>query len=151
MRIWSLHPLVLDKIGLISCWRETLLAQKVLKGETKGYKNHTQLNRFKAYHNPLLAISSYLHFLCDEAETRRYTFDRSKILYGKKDCLSLIIPVTTGQLMFELEHLYNKQNTRKKPDDVIINMYPILKGENKVPANEIFYVIDGDIEDWEKV
>ena len=27
MRIWSLHPSLLDRQGLIACWRETLLAQ----------------------------------------------------------------------------------------------------------------------------
>lgn len=151
MRIWSLHPLVLDQIGLIACWRETLLAQKVLKGETKGYKNHSQLNRFKMYENPLLAISSYLHFLCDEAKTRGYNFDRSKILYKREDCKNSIIPVTKGQLWFELEHLYNKQKTRKNPDKVIIEIYPIFKGENKIANHPIFYVVDGGIEDWEKI
>ncbi len=30
MRIWSLHPKYLDRQGLLACWRETLLAQKVM-------------------------------------------------------------------------------------------------------------------------
>ena len=47
MRLWSIHPKYLDSKGLIACWREGLLAQKVLLGETKGYKNHPQLDRFK--------------------------------------------------------------------------------------------------------
>lgn len=46
MRIWSVHPSLLDAKGLVACWRETLLAQKVLQGLTKGYKNHPQLDRF---------------------------------------------------------------------------------------------------------
>ena len=33
MRLWSLHPRYLDARGLVACWRETLLAQKVLAGE----------------------------------------------------------------------------------------------------------------------
>jgi len=45
MRIWSLHPKYLDRLGLLACWRETLLAQKVLRGKTKGYRNHPQLLR----------------------------------------------------------------------------------------------------------
>ena len=44
MRLWSLHPKYLDKLGLLGLWRESLLAQKVLLGKTKGYKNHPQLN-----------------------------------------------------------------------------------------------------------
>jgi len=48
MRIWSVHPRYLDRQGLTACWREGLLAQKVLTGTTKGYRNHPQLRRFRA-------------------------------------------------------------------------------------------------------
>jgi hypothetical protein len=48
MRIWSLHPRYLDRQGLTAGWREGLLAQKVLTGTTKGYRNHPQLRRFQA-------------------------------------------------------------------------------------------------------
>lgn len=48
MRIWSLHPQYLDRQGLTAGWREGLLAQKVLTGTTKGYRNHPQLRRFRA-------------------------------------------------------------------------------------------------------
>ena len=48
MRIWSLHPSLLDRRALVACWRETLLAQKVLRGLTRGYTNHPQLIRFRA-------------------------------------------------------------------------------------------------------
>jgi hypothetical protein len=47
MRIWSLHPRYLDRQGLTAGWREGLLAQKVLTGTTKGYRNHPQLRRFR--------------------------------------------------------------------------------------------------------
>ncbi len=47
MRLWSLHPKYLDRMGLVAVWREGLLAQAVLRGNTKGYKNHPQLNRLK--------------------------------------------------------------------------------------------------------
>ena len=46
MRLWSLHPKYLDIKGLVACWREGLLARKVLLDQTKGYKNHPQLIRF---------------------------------------------------------------------------------------------------------
>ena len=43
MRIWSLHPAHLDRAGLVACWRESLLAQAVLAGRTRGYRHHPQL------------------------------------------------------------------------------------------------------------
>lgn len=43
MRLWSLHPSLLDRAALIAGWREALLAQKVLRGQTTGYRHHPQL------------------------------------------------------------------------------------------------------------
>jgi len=60
MRLWSIHPEYLDKAGIVSLWRESLLAQKVLHGKTKGYKNHPQLKRFRNHSNPQKAIANYL-------------------------------------------------------------------------------------------
>jgi len=60
MRIWSVHPKYLDAKGIVALWRETLLAKNVLEGNTKGYKNHPQLTRFKAIEKPLEAINQYL-------------------------------------------------------------------------------------------
>ena len=48
MRLWSVHPRYLDTAGLTACWREALLAQKVLTGVTRGYRHHPQLERFHA-------------------------------------------------------------------------------------------------------
>ena len=47
MRLWSLHLSYLDPKGLVALWREALLAQKVLTGATRGYRNHPQLERLK--------------------------------------------------------------------------------------------------------
>jgi len=33
MRLWTLHPKYLDGSGLVSLWREALLAREVLRGE----------------------------------------------------------------------------------------------------------------------
>jgi Pyrimidine dimer DNA glycosylase (EC 3.2.2.17)/DNA-(apurinic or apyrimidinic site) lyase (EC 4.2.99.18) len=69
MRLWSLHPKYLDKLGLLGLWRESLLAQKVLLGKTKGYKNHPQLIRFKKTEDPILYIGTYLYmFIWKEKE-----------------------------------------------------------------------------------
>ncbi len=79
MRLWSLHPCLLDAKGLVACWRETLLAQKVLSGQTNGYAQHPQLIRFKAHMDPMGAMGAYLTGLFDDACTRGYNFDQSKI------------------------------------------------------------------------
>lgn len=58
MRLWPIHPKYLGTKGLVALWREALLAQKVLQGNTKGYKNRPSLLRFKATNNPEGAIAS---------------------------------------------------------------------------------------------
>ena len=80
MRIWSIHPGYLDAKGLVAAWREGLLAQKVLSGETRGYRNHSQLARFRAEPEPLRSIGSYLSELYGEASRRGYEFDGAIML-----------------------------------------------------------------------
>ena len=109
MRIWSLHPKYLDSKGLIALWRETLLAKHVLEGKTKGYKNHPQLNRFKASTNPIEAINQYLSEIYMEATNRNYNFDRQKVNWDFKKAK---LDVTVGQLNYEVSHLLNKLQTR---------------------------------------
>lgn len=144
MRLWSINPFYLDTKGLLALWREGLLAKKVLERKTKGYKNHPQLLRFKRYQDPLLAINSFLYFVIIEAEKRGYNFDRNKISIEKPE--TSIIPVTKGQVYFELKHLTEKLKVRdtKQYKKVMDNSKEIL-------TNPIFYIIDGDIEEWEKV
>ena len=79
MRLWSLHPRHLDRQGLTGCWRESLLAQAVLAGRTRGYRSHPQLERFRAQADPLVSVGAYLEALAEEASTRGYRFDRSRI------------------------------------------------------------------------
>jgi hypothetical protein len=57
MRLWSLHPCYLDRQGLLALWREALLAQKMLQGQTRGYRFHPQLERFRAQSDPSAAIA----------------------------------------------------------------------------------------------
>jgi len=66
MRLWSLHPQYLDPQGLVALWREALLAQAVLRGQTRGYKHHPQLERFASHNSPRLAINSYLGAIFEE-------------------------------------------------------------------------------------
>jgi hypothetical protein len=70
MRLWTLHPKHLDARGLVALWREALLAQAVLRGRTRGYRHHPQLDRFRASGCPLGHIAEYLRVVQREAERR---------------------------------------------------------------------------------
>jgi len=142
MRIWSLHPKYLDAKGLVALWRETLLAKNVLEDKTKGYKNHPQLNRFKASEYPVNAINQYLIAVYKEAERRGYKFDSSKIdwtLTAKK------ILVTKGQMEYELRHLLTKLLHRDKLK------YEKLKSTKNIENHPLFEITEGDIEKWEVI
>jgi hypothetical protein len=141
MRLWTLHPKYLDRLGLVAVWREGLLAQAVLQGNTKGYKNHPQLDRFKTHPEPLKAITSYLYPVYLEAKARGYNFDLSKI---NLDGVAHPIQTTSGQLDFEVEHLRKKLKKRSKKD---YESFRVLKN---VDPHPLFEIIPGEIEDWEK-
>jgi len=141
MRIWSIHPEYLDTKGLVALWRETLLAKHVLAGKTKGYINHPQLLRFKTLDNPGFYINQYLCIVFLEAKNRGFNFDRSKIIF---DNCAVKLPVTTGQLMFERNHLLNKLKLRDP------NKYYELLITREIKLHPLFYSIEGDVEDWEK-
>ncbi|MEM0243547.1 MAG: pyrimidine dimer DNA glycosylase/endonuclease V [Candidatus Aenigmatarchaeota archaeon] len=141
MRLWSIHSKYLDRIGLIAEWREGLLAQKVLLGKTKGYKNHPQLIRFKNYEDPVLAIGTFLFHVYLEGKRRNFSFDKSKIVkFDEK--LEKIIPITKGQIEYEFKLLRYKISKREGR---------IIKEDGKIEVKPIFYEIDGPLESWEKV
>lgn len=140
MRLWSIHPSYLDAKGLVALWREALLAQNVLLGKTKGYKNHPQLIRFKAAENAAGAIAGYLEAVADEADRRGYRFDRNKIIHER---LNGSITVTTGQLDYEFKHLLEKLRIR----DAV--RYEQLFTITRIELHPIFNKVTGNREDWE--
>lgn len=140
MRIWSLHPNYLDSKGLVALWRETLLAQNVLLDKTKGYKNHPQLKRFKTTNSPIDYLATYLHAIVDEAESRNYNFNRTKIVAPAQN---LQITVTQGQLEYEFQHLQNKLKIR---DPERFEKHQTL---TKLKTHPLFTIIKGNVEDWE--
>lgn len=142
MRLWSIHPKYLDSVGLVTLWRETLLAQKVLQGKTEGYKNHSQLIRFKNHCNPLGAIASYLYEIWKEAKRRGYNFDQNKISRIKR--VKKIV-VTKLQLKYEFKWLCKKLKNRCP---VKLKELSQLK---EIEQHLLFKVVNGDIADWEKV
>lgn len=140
MRLWSIHPKYLDTSGLLGLWREGLLAKKVLEGKTKGYTHHPQLLRFKAFHNPTLAINAYLSYVLSEGKRRNYNLNENKINFIT---LERLLPVTSGQVEFEFSHLLNKLKKRSQ------KFYEQIKEIQKIEINPIFYLVEGHIEAFE--
>ena len=142
MRLWTLHPKYLDAAGLVALWREGLLAQKVLHNETRGYRAHPQLVRFKSNKNSFALIAAYLEAVCEEATTRGYNFDRAKIrARGSRQKLTC----TRGQLLYEWGHLRNKLEARS-PDRFAMG------GKSRRPnPHPLFTIVAGDVESWEKI
>jgi hypothetical protein len=140
MRLWSIHPKYLDSKGLVALWRESLLAKKVLSGKTKGYKNHPQLERFKAQKGPVKAVNAYLATIWDESCRRHYCFDKCKI--GTKSRTK--IKVNSGQVEYEFKHLKAKL---KKRDP---KKHKELSKVKKISVNPTFSVKKGPVESWEK-
>lgn len=178
MRIWSLRPSLLDRRALVACWRETLLAQKVLRGLTRGYTNHPQLIRFRAHPQPLEAVTAYLSRLADEADARGYSFNRALIGAGEddagkdstnensvgkndtdKNCADKSenpyasvarIPVPLGQLEYELAFLRHKVAGRDPEWEHQLSERLAARGELAACAHPLFEVVPGAIEPWEK-
>jgi hypothetical protein len=142
MRLWSIHPRYLDSKGLVALWREGLLAQAVLLGETKGYKNHPQLERFKTSSNPASFIAAYLKEVHIESIRRGYHFDETKI--GRTGLVNPLT-VTSGQIEYEWGHLLAKLEIRD-PDRH--KQCELIKEPLPHP---LFRVIKGGIASWEVV
>ncbi len=142
MRLWSIHPKYLDPQGLVACWREALLARAVLRNETRGYRNHPQLDRFRAAENPLAALEGYLWELWEEGTRRGYRFDVDKL--GERlpvECL----PVTDGQLRYELSHLRAKLLQRGPA------WHERLVEVSLPEPHPLFTVVPGDVEPWDRL
>jgi hypothetical protein len=141
MRLWSLHPGLLDTQGLVALWREALLAKAVLRGETRGYLHHPQLERFRAHSHPRLAINSYLAAVHDEATRRGYSFNRAKV--GRVQAIEPI-PVSTGQVAYEWDHLQRKLAIRS-PD-----VLAAWSGVTTVACHPLFRRRPGPRATWER-
>jgi hypothetical protein len=126
-------------MGLLALWREGLLAQKVILGQTTGYRSHPQLKRFQASRNPVAAISTYLWGVVDEARERGYNFDASKIALRRR---TIRIPVTQGQLEFERKHLMKKLRLREQIKAEVLSTEGLR-------SHPMLRVVAGDIEPWE--
>lgn len=142
LRLWSLHPCYLDPAGLVAAWREALLARAVLRGATRGYRAHPQLERFRTQPSPLTAINAFLAALYDEARARGYRFDRRKL--GRVTPHARI-PVERGQLEFEMQHLRRKLKARNPAWHRSVVAVKVAR------PHPLFRVRSGGIAAWERL
>jgi hypothetical protein len=141
MRLWSLHPKYLDPQGLVALWREALLARAVLRGKTRGYRFHPQLERFRNRSAPLSAINAYLAAVYSEAVTRGFRFDRSRIGPVRRQ---RPMAVTSSQLEHEWRHLLAKLKTRSP------KLYRKWRALEAPECHPVLYVRPGNIAAWER-
>src|SRR5690606_31725192 len=99
-----------------------------------------QLERFRAADHPMAAIGHFLGCLQAEATARGYRFDATRIAVPA--AASPGIPVTEGQLAYELEHLRREVIVR---DPAWVARIPAIAA----PA-PTFVVTPGGIESWER-
>ena len=107
-----------------------------------GYYNHPQLDRFKEKDSPVAALDAYLHHIVDEADSRGYDFDRSKLGDRKK---GLKVSVPKGQLTYEINHLLDKLKSRDP------EKYSEVKDVKSPQAHPSVSVTKGGVADWERV
>ena len=130
----------LDPRGLVALWREGLLAQAVLSSDTKGYRHHPQLLRFRIQSSPDLSMARYLRAVHAESLERGYRFDAGKIArIGAAEQ----IDVSEGQIDFEWCHLMKKLERRapgwlERQKEVSPRVHPL------------FRVVPGGIAEWER-
>ena len=141
MRLWTIHPQYLDAPGLVAAWREALLAQKVLAGQTKGYRHHPQLLRFQTQLDPTAAIASFLAGLAEEAERRGYRFDVTKISRRR---FTGRLPETEGQLLYEWSHLRTKLRVRAP------QWFRQLRNLKTPEPHPLFRIVPGTVREWER-
>lgn len=146
MRLWSLHPSYLDRQGLLGLWRESLLAQHVLLGKTKGYTKHPQVMRFRRRSDCLQLLCDYLHSVADDGDRRGYNLDRSKITLPPTQIEPM--PVTDGQIEYEFAHLQRKLLVRS-PEQHAENS--IITAVAQIRLHRVFVLCVGGIEDFERL
>ena len=118
------------------------MAQAVLRGQTKGYRHHPQLERFRAQHSPIGAIADYLRSVHAEATVRGYEFAGEKISPART---SGVIVVTRGQVLHEWSHLMAKLAVR---DPQLHDAPAHMRRPQSHPS---FRIVPGGVETWERV
>jgi hypothetical protein len=148
MRIWSISPEYMDTKRLGAQWCEALLCRNVIKGLTKGYKHHPQALRLMKHPTPLAFVNSFLYTIWKESQNRGFKYDKNRL----EEFPSFVgpMPVTKGQLYYEFHHLQNKLTDSGELERYHRNERNSM-GFYGIKPNDLFIVVPGDIEDFEKI
>jgi len=141
MRLWTVHPKYLDARGLGALWREALLARAVLRGKTRGYTRHPQLQRFQQASSPIRTLNAYLAAVYTEALRRGYHFDKSKL--GRRAIVPRLA-ATRGQLAYEWTHLRRKLRRRSAA------WLGSLGAVSFPEVHPLFRISSGPVASWER-
>ena len=118
------------------------MARAVLRGETRGYRHHPQLERFWLHRTPRLAISAYLAGIYIEAEARGYSFDRRKV--GAVHPVRPVV-VTSRQIAHEWQHLLRKLSERSPA------IYGKWRSVSQPECHPLFRRRKGPVASWERL
>lgn len=176
MRLWSLHPVYLDKSAAVASWNEGLQAYDSSTGSGRMHLNHPQKERFKHFgeeYEPYL-ILCYLTALCELRKDINFNRDliykrlvklsSSNILdlsnIDSNDVIYLyytkfqynedkigFIPITSGQLAYEQWWLYESMRGRSYKKALQLRA---IYTDNLMP-HPLFYKVHGEVESWEVV
>ena len=126
----------------MAAWREGLLALAVLQGKTTGDRHHPQLRRFQRTAAPVRLLKCYLWHLYQESLVRGYHFNPRKISAAGPGG---VIEVTTGQMAYEKRHLMAKLKARDPA------RFRTLRTITAPEPNPVLKVVQGRVEDWERI
>jgi len=161
MRLWSLHPSLLDTVGLANLWLDCLKAQNLLE-EIPFRTDIPALLRFSCYSNSCEVLSWYIEGVWNEAKRRNLLFcynrDYIHLKVNEKNIntkkgteikppKSMLVPVTDGQLWFEYRKLLNELEHR---DEIMYNILLSFDDMNGLPSlHPLFNDIQGEVEIWD--
>jgi len=114
----------------------------VLAGGTKGYRHHPQLARFQSQPDPSAAIATFLASLADEAQSRGYHFDATKVSPVR---VTAKIPETNGPIALRVDPLESQTAHARTGTGAKARS---LKQPEPHP---LFRIVAGKVREWEKV
>ena len=111
--------------------------------DAAGYRAiHSGAHRAQRRQQIVGAIASYLRVVVDEAERRGYHFNRSKIINRR---FRGTLPVTQGQLAYELNHLRHKLKSRAP------ERHQQMVALDAPAPHPLFRTVPGEVAGWEVV
>lgn len=148
MRLYSFHPKYLDNVGLSRQINEGVLGLKALSGQQKMWQNHPQLDRFKKMTGLHPQKTYQLYMLPVIHEWRIRKLAGISVMLPEPKPTPKLMNVTIEQIKYEWIHYINKLCSQKNRD------LELGKRLNLIPVPDphpLFEIIDGEIEQWEKI